>query len=161
MTHPPAVGDFRELAEGFCAWCEADTIGARPESTAAFWIARLHAAAYELPEANPDNEQGIPELHAGPLARAERNLLHFGGTYYRLVFNPDPTGIDEPVVGDVGDDLLDTYKDVKAGCMLFDLGRNQDALWFWSYMHRLHWGQHVVGALTALYWHLRNEGNAA
>lgn len=56
-----------------------------------------------------------------------------------------------PVLGDVGDDLLDTYKDVKAGCLLCEQGRLPLALWHWSLMHRIHWGKHAVGALAALH----------
>lgn len=58
---------------------------------------------------------------------------------------------------DVGDDLLHTYKDIKAGCQLVDLGCPGDALWHWSFMHRNHWGQHALGALSALYAELRND----
>ena len=59
-------------------------------------------------------------------------------------------------MGDVGDDLLDTYKDIKAGCQLVDQGCPADALWHWSFMHRIHWGKHAVGALSALYAEQRN-----
>jgi hypothetical protein len=152
MTNPiDPVEFFRDCAAQFCNWCEGATLGLDQEVTAAAWLARLHAAALALPEAEPDNEEGLPVLPAVKLAAVEKNLSPFNGYYYRVVFDPDPTAAEEPVVGDVGDDLLDTYKDVKAGCALFELGRVQEALWHWSYMHRLHWGQHVVGALSALH----------
>ena len=147
---PSPVETFLEHAIGFCNWCEGESLGTNRELMAAVWLARLHAAALLLPERGPENEEGLPELPAVQRTQAERNLASFSGWFYRTVFDPDPDNIDDPVMGDVGDDLLDTYKDVKAGCLLFDRGQQSDALWYWSFMHRIHWSKHAVGALGAL-----------
>ena len=155
-----AVAAFHECAVGFCNWCEADAAGPGQTRMAAVWLARLHAAALLLPEAETGNE-GPPELPAGPLQQAERNLSRCVGWFYRTVFDPDPASDEEPVMGDVGDDLIDTYRDVKAGCLRYGQGRVQDALWHWSLMHRLHWGKHALGALAALYAHMRADGSGA
>ncbi len=142
---------FQDLATGFCSWSEGESLGEDHEVTAAIWLARLHAAALLLPDTEPDNEEGLPELPRTALASAERNFRPFVGSFYRTVFDPDPRNTDEPVIGDLGDDLLDIYKDIKAGCLLREQGRSQEALWHWSFMHRVHWGQHAVGALAALH----------
>jgi Domain of unknown function (DUF5063) len=142
---------FEELAVGFCSWCEGASLGAERETAAAVWLARLHAAALLLPDTEPDYEDGVDEFLKPQLAQAEKNLKPFVGWYYRVVFDPDPTNTEEPVMGDLGDDLLDIYKDIKAGCLLREQGRSSEALWYWSYMHQLHWGQHAVGALAALH----------
>lgn len=147
---PSSVETFREHAIGFCSWCEGESLGTNREVMAAVWLARLHAAALLLPEAEPENEEGLPELPAAQLTQAQRNLAPFAGWFYRTVFDPDPRNTEAPVMGDVGDDLLDTYKDVKAGCLLYDRAQHSDALWHWSLMHRIHWGKHAVGALAAL-----------
>ncbi len=146
-----SVEAFHDLASKFCAWCEGPSLGSNQEVAAAAWLARIHAAALALPKAEPEYEDELPALPAEKLATVERNFSLFNGYYYRVVFDSDPTNAEEPVMGDVGDDLLDTYKDVKAGCILSEAGRAREALWYWSYMHRLHWGQHVVGALAALH----------
>ncbi len=146
-----AVAAFHECAVGFCDWCEFGASASNRHLMAAVWLARLHAAALLLPEVEPENEDRLPELPAGLLHRADRNLAPFVGCFYRTVFDPDPASAEEPVLGDVGDDLLDTYKDVKAGCALYDQGQVQDALWHWSFMHRIHWGKHAVDALAALH----------
>ncbi len=125
-------------------------MGEKAEVTASVWLARLHAAALLLPPVEPDNEEGIPELPTEMLAAAERNFKPFAGSFYRVVFDPSPMNTDEPVLGDLGDDLLDIYKDIKAGCILRQQGRSDEALWHWSFMHQVHWGQHAVGALAAL-----------
>jgi hypothetical protein len=99
----------------------------------------------------PENEDGLPELPPEALAAAKSNLGAFSGRYYREVFDPDPTLDEEPVVGDIGDDLLDTYKDIRAGLVLFDRGEANEALWHWAFLHRIHWGRHAVGAIYALH----------
>ena len=73
------------------------------------------------------------------------------GWYYREFFDPNPSLEDEAVMGDVGDDLLDIYRDVKAGLVLMDQRKRVDALWHWAFLHRIHWGRHAVGALFALH----------
>jgi hypothetical protein len=149
-ARPSSVETFLEHAVGFCNWCEGESLGAHPKVMAAVWLARLHAAALLLLEAEPENEYGLPDLPSAPLKQAERNLAPFAGWYYRTVFDPDPSNTEEPVMGDVGDDLLDTYKDVRAGCLLYERGQHSDALWHWSFLHRIHWSKHAVGALAAL-----------
>ncbi len=54
-------------------------------------------------------------------------------------------------MGDVGDDLLDIYQDVRAGLVAFDSGEVSDAAWHWSFLYRIHWGRHAVGGLFALH----------
>jgi len=58
---------------------------------------------------------------------------------------------DESCMGDVGDDLLDVYHDVRGGLVAFDRGEVNDAAWHWSFLHRIHWGRHAVGGLFALH----------
>ena len=122
----------------------------RSEAIVAAWLAKLHATALDLGSLDAAFDEDWPELPAVKLDLVKRNLHAFMGYYYRVVFDPDPTLSDAPVVGDVGDDLLDTYSDVKKGLLAYGPEGNEAARWFWSYMHRMHWGQHVVGALTAL-----------
>jgi hypothetical protein len=141
---------FAALARDFCAWCEDGSNVERSDADVAKWLARLHVHALELTNVPVDFEGDWPELLDEDVARVKCNLGAFMGYYYRVVFDPDPTIDDAPVIGDVGDDLLDTYSDVKRGLMVYGLDGQQGAGWYWSYMHRIHWGQHVVGALAAL-----------
>lgn len=143
--------DFAATVRSFCAWCEgprADVTDAK----AAYWLARLYAEALQLPVVGYENDWGLPDLPADGLARAKANLASFWGRYYREFFDPSPELLEEePVVGDLGDDLTDVYMDLRAGLVLHDAGRPRDALWHWSYMQRIHWGQHATAALHALH----------
>ena len=151
-TSPPSsTPAFAEVAHAFCAWCEGPSLGVEKEASVAAWLAKLYAAALALPEVESESEEGLPNLPEAALASARENLACFNGWYYREFFDPDPTLEDEPVMGDIGDDLLDTYKDIKGGCLLFERGEVAEALWQWSFLHRVHWGRHAVGALFALH----------
>lgn len=145
-----STADFAATARGFCSWCEA--VGSEhTDSQAASWLSLLYGQALALPQVGCDNEDGLPDLPADALARAQTCLAAFAGRYYREVFDPDPVLDEEPVVGDIGDDLLDTYKDIRAGLVLFERGEVRDALWHWSFLQRIHWGRHAVGAMMALH----------
>ena len=150
-SRPSSESSFAEVARGFCAWCEGSSLGVEKEASAAAWLSKLYAAALALPTVESESEEGLPNLPEAALAKARGNLACFNGWYYREFFDPDPTLEEEPVMGDVGDDLLDTYKDIKAGCLLFERGEATEALWHWSFLHRIHWGRHAVGALFALH----------
>lgn len=146
--HDSAVNTFAEIARGFCTSCEDTTVS---DTQAAAWLCQLYSAALALPEVGSENSEGLPDLPSGLLERAKKNLVRFNGRYYREYFNPDTSLNDESVVGDIGDDLLDTYKDIRAGLLLFERGKTTEALWHWAFLHRIHWGRHAVGAIFALH----------
>jgi len=145
-----SVAEFEGVARAYCAWCEGAQ-GERTDSRAASLLCQLYAAALALPEAPPENEQGLPDIPPIALDSARTNLSSFAGRYYREFFDPEPTLDDEPVMGDIGDDLLDIYKDIRAGLVLYEREEVEEALWHWSFLHRIHWGRHVVGAMFALH----------
>lgn len=152
-----SIAAFRDLANAFCRWCEGPSLGLNREATLSIWFARLHAAALQLPEVGPEFSEDFPDIPDTGHAAAQRNIAPFMGAYYRSLFDPDCMKTDAPGMGDLGDDLLDIYTDLKRGCLLDAQGRLDEALWFWSHMHRLHWGKHAVDAMVALHsrWHLR------
>ncbi len=146
-----SIANFADLARGYCTWCEGDSLEPDPKTQAAGWLARLYAAALALPDRDPENNEGLPDLPQPQADRAKANLASFFGWYYREFFDPHPTLTDESCMGDVGDDLLDVYHDVRAGLVAFDRGDVGDAAWHWSFLHRIHWGRHAVGGLFALH----------
>lgn len=158
MTFSKATRDFVDTARGFCDWCEGPR-DQMVDSHAAYWLSRLYAEALLLPKVEPENSRDSPTLPEQPLARADGNLAAFWGRYYRQVFHPGPELSDEPVLGDLGDDLTDVYRDIRAGLVLYDAGLQSDALWHWSFLHRVHRGRHAAGAVYAL--HCASESNIA
>ena len=146
-----ALDNFAEVAKGFCDWCEGTNQAATEHAAAAAWLCKLYAAALDLPRVEPDNSELAPDIAPLQLSSAKANLSGFNGWYYREFFDPHPLLDSEWVMGDVGDDLLDIYKDLKRGLILFEGGKTGDACWHWVFWHRNHWGRHAVGAMFALH----------
>jgi hypothetical protein len=146
-----AAQSFSILARGFCAWCEGASLGKEPEKAAVIWLAKLYAAGLTLPKVESDSSEDLPTIGAESLGRARQNLSHFAGRYYREYYDPDPTLDEGSVMGDIGDDLLDTYQDIRRGLILFDADQPLEALWHWEFLYRVHWGRHAVGAMFALH----------
>ena len=146
-----AVDDFANVARGFCSWCEGDADAAARDSSAASWLCKLYFTALKLPQREAENEEGLPEIPVESLAKAVASLSGFNGWYYREYFDPDPTLSDDAVMGDVGDDMQDIYKDIRRGLLVYDRGDPIDALWHWEFQFRIHWGRHAVGAIFALH----------
>lgn len=142
---------FADLATAFCRWCEDEEAGQATDERTARWLARLHAAALALPESEPTNDDGPPELPAAEFARAKARLARFAGRYYRYLFDPDVLLDEEPVVGALADDVLDVYRVIKCGARLHARGEQADALWQWRFSHRHHWGAHALAAAYVLH----------
>ena len=83
---------------------------------------------------------------------AQLPLRHYGEVYDPLLMPPE-----EPVVGDVADDIADIYRDVATGLRLFDAGDEAEALWEWGFLFRIHWGEHASSAIRVLHAYLAQE----
>jgi hypothetical protein len=145
-----AASAFAQIARRFCAWWEAPALVGADRQVAA-WLCELYAAGLGLPDVGTDYACAFPEIPADRMESARKNLSLYSGWYYREYNDPNPILDDESGMGDVGDDLLDTYLEIARGLLHFDNGSVHEALWHWSRMHRDHWGKHAVGALVALH----------
>ena len=154
------AGSFADVARIFCRWCE-ETAGPKTAKAAATWLSTLHAGALALPSEQPDDDGDAPELPADLLAKVKVGLAPYRGLYYRMVFNPTPLGTEEPVMGDLGDDLEDIYRDIRRGLFLYEGGRTAAAVWHWRFHHEIHWGQHACAALYALHHYAQEHGENA
>jgi hypothetical protein len=90
-------------------------------------------------------------LHAVRTRAAAIPLQHYGEIFSPLV----PP--DEPVVGDLADDLVAIYRDVAAGLALYDASCIDDAIWQWGFNFQIHWGRHASSAIRALHCYLSQE----
>ena len=145
----PRLAEFAQLAAEFCTWCELSSMGPAPEQAISNWFARLYASGLQLSEAEP--EAGAPETINPDTSQGEAAIRQLHGYYYREVFDPDPQSDEEPCIGDIGDDLLDVYRDIKRGLELYRLGFPLAAEWEWAFNFRIHWGRHAAAALLALH----------
>jgi len=156
MHNALVAATFAEKAREFCEWCEASAepndASEEVSRTVRRLIAALYLTAFDLPHVefgnapegyrlSPEERKGIwPKLKTLPLS------------YYRVFFNPSNL-TEEPVIGDLTDDIEDIYADLKEGLWLFEQGHPQAAVWQWRFSFESHWAHHETDALHALQAH--------
>lgn len=147
----PAAREFAELARHFCGVVEAPgSDGGALLRDVHPLLARLYAAALALPHADPSDGPGAAGAGAAE-DRLRRTLAGLLGErcHYREVF--DAYDFEEdPVVGDLADDLASIHRELWDGLRLWDGGRRQDAVWEWRFGFETHWSEHATGALRAI-----------
>ena len=122
MDIPSEVQEFYEIARAYCTWAE----GAPEESDekayqAMKYLASLYKQALILPSADPEDDQleveGITKLDS------KRIYIRFSSLpfqYYHDAFHPVAQEPEKPTVGDLADDLMDIYIDLKEGVLLYE-----------------------------------------
>lgn len=104
-------------------------------------LAELQMRALDLPDWDSDGGDGEALPLPGPLP----DLLYWD------VFEPCVDVPEEPVANSLVGDVSDIWRDVTEGLSLYDAGDRGGACSHWKLMHRVHWGEHLVGALRALH----------
>ena len=151
----PSVERFLGVARRFEEWAAQGTDEGLPAARNGLrLIAQLYAAGQELPGL-PDLADRDPEenlVSDEEWRRVGERAARLPFQYYSEVFNPLAVPPEEPVTGDLAEDVADIYRDVVEGIRLFDRGLEGEALWEWVFGLRQHWGEHATSAMRALYW---------
>jgi hypothetical protein len=159
-AHPAGVESFAVAARGFCAWATSPVVkGEHSVGLAAQHVSALLAAGFKLgpEEGEPaDLPRPEPEMEA---VRLKASALPF--RYYSEVFNNLVIPPEEPVVGDIVDDLVDIYSEIAPGLTLFENGDIAAAKNHWQFWLSNHWGEHATSALRALWSYVaKREGSS-
>jgi len=103
---------------------------------------------FEIPyETGPD----APDCPAEVKKAVAVRFSHLPINTYLMVFDPNALeSKDELVHGMITDDLMDIYGDLWPGYQLYLKGHSGAALWEWTFLYGIHWGQHATSALYAL-----------
>ncbi|MDQ2732380.1 MAG: DUF5063 domain-containing protein [Armatimonadota bacterium] len=156
MTEGETVSHFVESAEAFCSLIEQhqSLTAAEFVCQSAPCLAELYRAAVLLSlwPVETDTEDLIEDAVSTEQAQAvDRGIGQKLGSacLYWEVF--DPREESDPVVGDLGDDLADIYREVKNGLAAFNKGPANEAIGHWQWGFRFHWGDHVVDALRVMH----------
>jgi hypothetical protein len=96
----------------------------------------------------------LPEVEPRDHELTDLNIvvpqINFGEyDFYWEVFNPYE--LEAPVGASLSDDILDIYKDVKKGILLYEKNKHIEAIWEWKFGFEIHWGSHAVDAIRALH----------
>ncbi|PEJ54494.1 hypothetical protein CN692_19360 [Bacillus sp. AFS002410] len=106
----------------------------------------LYSKALLLPDVEPKNA----DSYEFDVFLPQINFEQYD--WYWVLFNPyNLNNIEEPVFGSLSDDILDIYKDVKEGILLYDQNEQLEAIWHWKFHFQAHWGRHAVDAIRALH----------
>jgi hypothetical protein len=146
MTDP--IDIFYTLAKAFCAFAQGEP-SAHDARIAQMLLARLYAAALELPEGIGEEVQGEP------MSLEEWQVVHqrFASLPVRRYSAPfQPLNeTDSASIADVAEDLADIYRDIKRGLAQYERGAHAAAAWEWSLHFHAHWGRNALAALSALH----------
>ena len=158
-----AVAQFAGEAARFRDWARDGTdSGELSVRNALIRIATLYLAALELPPewseelADAPDAKRISDEERWAIDRGISARLPFSA--YARVFDPFVLPPEEPVVGTIGDDVADIYRDVVSGLIEYQAGRTAQAVWEWAFQLRLHWGRHATDAIYALHIWLTENG---
>ena len=143
---------FVETAREFIAFVEDGAVRLEPQPrlvAARRVLARLVAAATALPMVEPESDGPLPTV----AAPADWPGFEQHDLYWEVF---DPYVDEAPVAGDLSDDVIDIYREVREALTRYDTGNTKDATWSWRFGFEGHWGDHAVDALRALQRACRN-----
>ena len=138
MKNP--VEDFKEAAERYCAWARAEWSSSDLSITLNL-LTDVYSKARQLEgvEVNVSEYPTDFTVDVGPI----KNFNH-------LISLFDPNDM-EANPGVLIDDLIDTYKDLQLGLLLYESGEVDEAIWQWRDSYISHWGLHAVSAMKMLH----------
>jgi hypothetical protein len=67
-----------------------------------------------------------------------------------VVFDPYDPPDESEIVGNLADDLVEVYLELRSGLRKWERGDSGGALWEWRFGLESHWGRHVTSALGAI-----------
>ena len=150
---------FTEQIRHFAVWARHGNLSEPGAIAAALsYLSTLYSSYFTL-GGYVDAEVDAPEPHlsSDEWQQVFDNASGLPFSMYSCVADPHqvpPT--DDPVIGDIRDDLADIYRDLVSGLRLYEAGFPLAARSQWSLL-LFHWGEHVVNALSVLHAHLQEN----
>lgn len=162
--HPDVV-QFQQAADRYCRLFEstpASPKGWLAEVLPA--VARLYVCGHALPAF--DLVDDVPDLAESfrvgddewqrvfDLVQDVMSELDLDAYYWVSDLSKPFDSSQEPMVGDLRDDLADIYRDIKPGLRAWDTGMKSylpDIAFGWKINFDLHWGPHAVDAMRVLH----------
>jgi hypothetical protein len=146
----PEATHLVNAAERFCAWAEGEhhlLIDARQH------VLELMACIPPLQHLRyaGSSESDFPRRGHEAWTHDIKRFSDLPFQFYRVVFDPhDLDAIDEPVMGNLQDDLADIYGDLWHGLQAYRGGDSDEAISLLVDSYFFHWGRHASSALAAI-----------
>jgi hypothetical protein len=161
MDYEQVVSRFADSVREYCAWVEGSPGDSESELFDVFrLLSRLQADAVILPDIDDEDlpeGDDIPDVSLAQKKALVQRFETFPFRYYWEIFHPITPEPEEPVCGDIVDDFLDIYGDLKGALLAYDQGLRPQAVWHWRFTWGVHWGEHLTSALRALYSYQKNS----
>lgn len=160
-----AFNALLKVAQNFCTFIENETGVNKNEfvQNARKHVAALYSAALQIPKLAYDNNGSDIDNSFTEETKNSRTKSIYSRTpfqYYWITLKPfQLDGEIETGLGDLGDDLLDIYKDLKKSLLAYNSPgehARERALWLLAFGFNYHWGQHCVDALRAIHHYLHD-----
>ena len=158
LSDLPEVAHFRDVATRYC-----ELIDAHREFKLQQFLEHVERAlpqlipcVLDLPLVDRFGSDPPERDYAAmfrPLHSALAEYLGKHALHWR-VFDPTKVTKDDPLLGDLADDLADIYCDLRRGLDAWDsadAATRREILWTWRFGYESHWGRHLVEALSAIY----------
>ena len=149
---------FVSVVREYCGWSESKPRTEIEEvRTAIRMLANLYSNVLSLPKNGPGQDIDGKRISDEEWKDMFKRFGALPFNYYSVFFSPAKVAEEEPVTGDLADDLADIYRDLKDGLELYEAGHITEALWEWSQSFNRHWGRHASSALHALHAYAADE----
>lgn len=164
LRDSPQILTFRQAAERFCFLLESkpDDADKWVEDVLAS-LAMLYACGHTLPTVSLNEESssfgdevGVDNTEWERVYSLVQSTLGTQTTYWAY-FDPSdpPHSLEEPIFGDLADDLADIYRDIKPGLRAWVVSNDAmlpSIVFDWKEpLFGSHWGVHAVSAIRALH----------
>ena len=137
--------EIYEQAYEYCCFIAENVVTADTVPSLIEMLMALYISAMGLPETEPEtNELSLDISEAVSISFSEQ----ISTIYWEML---DPYVDEEPVRGDLLDDLSDIAVDLRDGMKEYEAGRFGNAIFEWKFGLNNHWGWHIVNALRALH----------
>lgn len=136
---------FYKLADEYRCFVAENVVTADAVPPLIEMLMTLYISAMSLPATEPETNELSSDISEAVSIRFSEQIP----TMYWEIF--DPYVDEEPVCGDLLDDLSDIAADLRDGMKEYETGRFGNAIFEWKFGLNNHWGQHIVDALKALH----------
>jgi len=145
-----AAANLVRSAERFCEWAESDQ-HALVEARQLILELMITIPSLEHFRHAGTSEVEFPRRDHQRWKQDHQRFSDLPFQYYRAIFDPhDIEATDEPVMGDLHDDLADIYGDLWHGLQAYRSGDSEEAISLWVDSYFFHWGRHASSALSAI-----------
>ena len=142
-----AVADFENWVIG------GSDSGIEAVQNASIHLVTLYRLALSLKFSGTDddiNNESIERVDDTEYQKVLSKLSRIPFQYYGEVFDPLIIPPEEPVIGDITDDLADIYRDTVSALRAYNNGSTHEAVWYWLFCFNSHWADHATGGIRAL-----------